>query len=282
LDQESYSSFLLQSRTNIKKNPDQIGDQHHLGYTFGMILTPVACILSGWLIGALLNILADQLPDKNRIGQPQCIHCRKNLFWSRYLTLGRCDHCGQGRTARSWVVQVGFPLLCLVVWFFPSDRIHPVISIILLSYFGIVSIIDIEHRLILGPISLAGLIIGVSVGIYLHDLPITLLGGAAGAGIMWILYQMGRLFSRWMSYRRGEVVDEEALGFGDVYVAAIIGFILGWPGITAGLFLAILAGGVISGLYLLGMVVLRRYQPFKALPYAPFLLLAAVVLIYRP
>jgi leader peptidase (prepilin peptidase)/N-methyltransferase len=152
----------------------------------------------------------------------------------------------------------------------------------MMGYFILVAVIDIEHRLIIGQISLVGVILGAAVGILLHAPWITLLGGIAGAGIMFVLYQMGRLFSMWVSRKREEPVAEEALGFGDVYIAGIIGLILGWPGITAGLFLAILVGGLISGLSLVIMLLLKKYQPFMALPYAPFLLLAATVLLYRP
>ena len=85
-----------------------------------------------------------------------------------------------------------------------------------------------------------------------------------------------------MPKRRGEPVDEEALGLGDVYVAAILGLILGWPGITAGLLGGILIGGLVSGLILVWMVLRRNYHPFLALPYAPFLIVAALILLARP
>jgi len=46
------------------------------------------------------------------------------------------------------------------------------------------------------------------------------------------------------------------------------------------LFTAIVLGGLISGLYILVMVLRKRYQAFTAIPYAPFLVIAAVILIY--
>jgi leader peptidase (prepilin peptidase) / N-methyltransferase len=164
----------------------------------------------------------------------------------------------------------------------PPGRLPPEIGFVMLAYFILVAVIDIEHRLILGPISQFGVVLGLLIGIYLHNVLYTLIGGLAGAGIMWLLYLAGRLFSRYLSKRREEPIDEEALGFGDVYIAAIIGLILGWPGITAGLLGAILLGGLISGLYLLVMVIAKRYHSNTALPYAPFLLLAVVLLLYYP
>ena len=245
------------------------------------VVSWVFLLIAGWLVGAIVNWLADQLPALQKPTSPRCIYCQQKVSLGRYLTLERCRECGKKRSIRSWVIQILIPGLTLVLFMGDFSRIHPAIDLFILSYFLLVSVIDIEHRLILGPVSVVGFIIGSLSGIYIHDFSTTLIGGLAGGGIMWLLYQLGRIFSRWMSARRGgEPIDEEALGFGDVYVAVIIGLILGWPGITIGLFAAILAGGLVSGVYLASMFVLKRYQPFTALPYAPFLLVATIVLIY--
>jgi len=59
-----------------------------------------------------------------------------------------------------------------------------------------------------------------------------------------------------------------------------LGLLLGWPGIVAGLVLAILLGGVISLFYLLVMLVLRKYKAFTAIPYGPFLVASAILLLF--
>jgi leader peptidase (prepilin peptidase)/N-methyltransferase len=79
---------------------------------------------------------------------------------------------------------------------------------------------------------------------------------------------------------RGEQIDEDALGFGDVNLSGVLGLLLGWPGITAGLFFAILFGGAVSLLVLLYMLVRRKYHAFQAIPYGPFLVAAAVVVLF--
>ena len=108
----------------------------------------------------------------------------------------------------------------------------------------------------------------------------TLLGGAAGYGIMLGLYWFGDVFARWLARRRGEELTEVALGYGDVNLAGILGLLLGWPGIVGGLLLAIIIGGVVSMVYLLLMVILRRYHSFMAIPYGPFMVISAVLLLY--
>jgi leader peptidase (prepilin peptidase)/N-methyltransferase len=179
-------------------------------------------------------------------------------------------------------VQLGYPVLFLFLDALSPGRVTLIEALVLIIYFGEVAVIDIEHRLVLHPISLVGALIGLVVGYRLHGLVMTLVGGAAGFVIMLALYYLGELFSRLLGRLRGQPVNEVALGFGDVNLAGILGLVMGWPGITACLFVAILIGGLISGLYLVIMMLTRTYRAFTALPYAPFLLLSAVFLLFRP
>jgi leader peptidase (prepilin peptidase) / N-methyltransferase len=245
-------------------------------------IIPILLFLVAWLIGALVNYLADQLPVFDRLSRPVCTHCNAQLPWGAYILLEKCKNCENNRSSRSVIFQVACAILALFLWFYPFQRIPFLLVYVLVVYLGLVAVIDLEHRLVLLSVILPGIGIGLVAGWFLHGFVPTLLGGIAGTTIMYGLYWFGRLFSRYMAKRRGEEVDEEALGFGDVYVSLILGLILGWPGIIAGLFLGILIGGVISAIFLLVMVLQKRYQPLTALPYAPFLIAAALLLLFRP
>ena len=153
-------------------------------------------------------------------------------------------------------------------------------ALVLFIYFGVVVVIDIEYRLILHPVSYVGAVLCFGIGWWMRGLSATLIGGAAGFAIMWVFHFFGEVFSRWVARRRGETLTEVALGFGDVNLTGILGLLLGWPGITAGLILAILLGGVVSAIYLIVMVLRRRYKTFTAIPYGPFLVLGAVILMF--
>jgi len=150
-----------------------------------------------------------------------------------------------------------------------------------LVYLAIVAVIDIEHRLILHPVSIVGAGLGLLIGIWLRGWSQTLIGGAAGFGMMLLLYYLGDWFARWLARKRGQDLEEVALGFGDVNLAGVLGLMLGWPGIVAGLLLAILLGGAVSLLIIASQVITRRYTPFTAIPYAPFLILGFIILLYR-
>jgi leader peptidase (prepilin peptidase) / N-methyltransferase len=80
--------------------------------------------------------------------------------------------------------------------------------------------------------------------------------------------------------KRGQMIDDVALGFGDVNLSGVLGLMLGWPLILVGLVVAVLIGGVVSLVYILIKLITRKYHAFMALPYGPFLITGAIVLIY--
>ena len=246
-----------------------------------LVLLPGMIVLS-ILAGLFANYLSDVLPQTRGLSKPRCTQCNQTLGIPQYLLLQPCRNCKAKRSTRIWIVQIFYPLAFIYLTFFPPNRLGMWIGAGLLLYFGLVVIMDLEYRIILNPISLAGAVIGVSTGLYIHGWKTTLLGGIAGFGIMWVLYYLGVIYLRYLSKKRGEPIDEVALGFGDVNLGGVLGLILGWPGITAGLLIAILIGGLISGIYIVFTLVSKRYRPNTAIPYAPFLILGAMLLLYRP
>ncbi|KAA3645654.1 MAG: hypothetical protein DWQ07_11995 [Chloroflexi bacterium] len=214
-------------------------------------------VLLGIAVGAGLNYLGDWLPQQRDIEMP--------IGWRRL---------------RVWLVIILSALTSAWLWLNPHEDLGFWAALLLLAYFGLIVIIDMEHKLILYPTVWFGLVLGASYGIYLRGWLTTLLGGLAGFGIMLLLYFFGDFVARRLARVRNEELDEVALGFGDVNLAAIIGLLLGWPGILAGLVLAIFAGGAISILYVIFTYLLGRYQVFVALPYGPYLVFGAVVLLF--
>jgi prepilin signal peptidase PulO-like enzyme (type II secretory pathway) len=248
--------------------------------TFIMILLLGLVFLLGWLAGSLINYLSDVLPETRRFSPAACPACQVPASVVDYLLLRACKSCGMRRSIRAWVVQLVMVAALGWMWFYPPARLGFWAGAALLTFFGVVVVIDIEHRLILHPVSLVGAALGAGIGIWLHGWQSTLIGGAAGFGIMLALYGFGFLFAKGLGRLRGETVDEDALGFGDVNLSGVLGLLLGWPGITAGLIFAILLGGAGSLFVLVYMIATKQYKTFQAIPYGPFLVASAVVVLF--
>lgn len=235
----------------------------------------------GWLGGMLVNYLADLLPNLRRLKMPVCIYCFETQPLANYLLWPRtCRECRKRRPWRVWVVELAYILISVWLWQMPHPELGYGPSLILMLFFGVVVVVDIEHRLILHPVSIAGALLCLGAGWWLHGLWLTVLGGAAGFITMYILYILGDQFARWLAKRRGETLNEVALGYGDVNLSGVLGLLLGWPGVVGGLILAVLLGGLVSLVYLIGMLLTRRYRSFAAIPYGPFLVASGVLLVF--
>lgn len=249
-----------------------------------MIREPVITVLLiifGAIGGMLVNYVADILPWKRRFVKPFCISCEMAQPWNNYFLFPRkCPNCGFRRSWRTWVVELLFIGITLWIWIYPASKIDFLLGWLILVYFGIVVVIDIEHRLIMHPVSLAGAALGLIVGVIRNGWIDTLIGGAIGFGVMWLIYKLGEFILRGLSHFRRQSVNDVALGFGDVNLSGVLGLMLGWPLILWGLMLTAFIGGLISFMYLVFMLILRRYKLFTALPYGPFLIAGAFILLF--
>jgi prepilin signal peptidase PulO-like enzyme (type II secretory pathway) len=235
----------------------------------------LAIIPLGLFAGWLVNYLSDVLPATRQLSRPACAQCGASFSAVDYLTLHACRSCGKARSWRTYLTQAILFLGTAYIWIHPPKSLNFWLAYILLIYLGVVFVIDLEHRLILHPVSLFGALLGLVIGTVVHGLSIALIGGAVGFGAMLLAYYLGE----W--YVRAKKVDDVALGFGDVNLSGVIGLMLGWPLILFGLFVAILLGGVFSALFIGVMMARKKYQAFAAIPYAPFLILSVLYVFYR-
>jgi prepilin signal peptidase PulO-like enzyme (type II secretory pathway) len=241
-------------------------------------------ILAGWTI----NYLADVLPHTRSFSQPTCLVCNTRFNTRDYLFMRPCSN-GHHRNPRTWAVLFITMGISVYIWLYPPENIGYLLGLILVTYLGLVFVIDLEHRLILHPTSIFGLILGLIVGLIRRDLRETLLGALGGLTIMLFFYFLGVLFARFRARRMQaagqEVDDEEALGAGDVILVTILGLIVGWPLIWFGLLSGILLGGVVS-LFLLAWLVISGQYSKNALmmfiPYGPYFITSIFVIVFLP
>jgi prepilin signal peptidase PulO-like enzyme (type II secretory pathway) len=260
-----------------------------------MNVTLLIPVLLGWIAGLFINYASDVLPRTRRFSQPACVYCETPFSWKDYLTLRTCQNCGKTRSLRTWLVQILTTSAFVYFWLFPSKALGIPLGMLVIVYFAIITVIDLEHRLILFPTSVAGALLGLIVGTSIHSRADglllgagkSLLGGLFGFGMMFVLYQLGTLVARFRARKmlaEGKTPDdEEALGGGDMYLAGVLGLMLGWPFIWDALVLGVLLGGLVSFLFLAALLLRRRYSSdalMTFIPYGPYLILGAFYLLF--
>lgn len=243
-------------------------------------------ILVGWLAGVVVNYISDVLPKIRQIDAP--ISLEENIFNNikKYLLFQNLkDHTKKNRVLLTQIIVL---LLSVYTWMQPP-KLGYALGMLLMIYLAIVFVIDMEHRLILHPTSIVGSILTLILGTVAHGFVPTLLGGLGGFVILLLFYLFGVLFAKMRAKRMiaqgQEPDDEEALGAGDVILATILGFLVGWPLIWFCILMSILLGGIVSFLLIMWLIVSGKYNKnalMMFIPYGPYFIVSASLLIYFP
>ena len=202
----------------------------------------------GLIVGGLINLLADAWPDRKPLAPIGSL-----LRWPmsrRYL-----------------ITEISTAIVFAIVYLQPKfgDPIPLILAIFHASVLILVTVIDLEHRLILNRVIFPAMAIAALTSIVWFGpigWPYAFVGGAIGFGFFWLASKLGRL-----------MLGRNALGQGDVKLAAYVGLITGFPGIITALVITILAGGIISILLLL----VRRVNLRSNVPYGPFLVIGGLM-----
>ncbi len=241
----------------------------------------IVSMFAGILCGQLINYLADVLPGARQITEPACGTCLQPYGLMDYLLIRPCPGCGQHRGRRTGVVLIITTVLSLLLYHFPFSVYSYWASLPILVFFGVIMVIDIEHRLVLFETSLFGLGMFLLYGWLGRGLRSTAAGGLAGFLIMIVLYLLGVGFTKLVGWIKHKKLSEVAFGFGDVFAGTFLGLLAGWPAIAGATIIAMLAFGGFSFVYLLFLLLTKRYQAFgNALPFVPFLVLGTIMIFY--
>lgn len=230
----------------------------------------------GLFIGSFLNVVSDRYLSGESIVWPpsHCTECGHRLrIWElipvvSWLCLrGKCFSCGARIGIRYPIAELltgacmaavgwvfGPTAACLWVW-------------LLTAVFIVMSLIDAQSTILPDRFTLGGAVIALPVSILVlgNDWLAALLGGVLGAGAFWLV---GVLYLR----RRGV----EGLGFGDVKLMLMIGFL-----VTAELLplVVIMAGLAAVAGFGVAALVRRSADGLGSfeMPFGPYLCLAAWV-----
>ena len=250
-----------------------------IGYGLGALLL-------GLLAGALVNTLADRVVgvDEPIWSASQCRKCLQPLPAASPFALPElvqrrtCASCGHATSRRRPLVQLALALvLPLALWRAFSPVATPGapasmapgwaifgLATMSLTALTFIFVVDLEHRLIFD-LSLFPPLVAIIAVVALVDRThlATVLVPALLCGLLFLLfYGLG-----WLLYR------QEALGFGDVKLALLIGAVVGWQGLTATLTVTVVLAAIISMLLLASGAADRR----TFIPFGVFMALAAAL-----
>jgi leader peptidase (prepilin peptidase)/N-methyltransferase len=258
-----------------------------------MFPVPLAIVI-GWLAGVIVNTLSDDLPKRRRPQWPPRYPDgapRPLIAWSgiaAFLAGKRASPGGARLSWRCvWAEVLTMLLMVLAVISAANDprmtMLQLVFWLVYMAIFALITVIDIEHRLILFVVIIPSCIIAVidalttSYGATIGD---ALIGGAVGFGVFFVLYMGGFLFTYVLGKLRNQQIDEVAFGYGDVMLITLSGLILGWQALLFTMFITVVLGALGAILYLVVRGLTRRhYSLFTPLPYGPYIVAGTVLLL---
>ncbi len=242
----------------------------------------------GLLIGSFLNCVIWRIGKKQSFlkGRSYCPHCKHSLEWYdlfpvfSFISLkGKCRYCKKSISSQYPLVELSVGLLFVFVYLQSSidllgfnliyNLYHLVFLWSIIAIFTIIFVYDLKHYIIPDEITLAGLVVTIAwlgFSFYLKFLNTT--------DLLFYLYSAlgsAAFFFCFWFFSRGK-----AMGFGDVKLAFLLGFVLGWPNIVAGLFISFLLGGIVGVI----LIALKKRKLKSAVPFGPFLVIGALIAIF--
>jgi leader peptidase (prepilin peptidase)/N-methyltransferase len=245
------------------------------------ILLLVVFAILGLAVGSFLNVCIDRLPQNKSIVFPpsHCEACQHKLAANdlipvfSYLRLrGRCRYCQASVPRRLfWVELATAVIFALLYWHY---RLSPEVGVMAFyaCLFTIIFVIDLEQGLILNKVVYPGMVIALLLSLIPQSwltqetwLTTTIqpgiasaaLGGAIGFAIPFAI----------------ALASRGGMGWGDVKLALLIGLATGFPQV----FLALIMGAILGGVVAVALVIARRKKRREAIPFGPFLAVAAMV-----
>jgi prepilin signal peptidase PulO-like enzyme (type II secretory pathway) len=183
-----------------------------------------------------------------------------------------------------WVALYGIYLMNTDPKIRDVDLLQGMFWLIYMLIFATIVVIDIEHKLILFVVIIPSSLIALADSILTGFPPSfvdSLVGGALGFGVFFILYNGGFLFTYIMGILRGEKINEVAFGYGDVMMSMLSGFILGWQSLIFAMFLTVFLGAFGAVIFLLIKAISRnKYSAFTAIPYGPYIVAGTIILLF--
>ncbi|KKP72449.1 MAG: Type 4 prepilin-like protein leader peptide-processing enzyme [Candidatus Roizmanbacteria bacterium GW2011_GWA2_35_19] len=260
-------------------------------------MTTLFVFVIGIAIGSFLNVLIDRLPKGEAItGRSHCDYCRKKILWydlipvfSFLILHGKTRCCNKKLSFQYPLVEIitgiSFTFIIVIpnevrnlateggVKLFDYALLDPSGIALRMTMLGIVSCLiiiffsDLRYHLISDYILLALFIFSLPAVALAKEGPLlSILFNSLASGLIvalpiFLLYYLSR---------------ERAMGLGDVYLSAIIGFILGWKSGYIALYIAFVTGAI----YGISLLLLKNRKLKSRIAFGPFLVIGLVTMLF--
>ena len=251
------------------------------------VLFAAFALFNGLLIGAIINWLADALPTRKALGVPKYADgsARPPIAWSGLFAWSSGHRRSASGSTLSWrhpVVELGLSAIYIYIALAYPVSARSLVWLGNVAILMLITVIDLEHRLILFVVIIPAWVYAL-IGSFLTGQVSPqnyMLGGALGFGLFFLMYLGGALFSVIAARARGEPLDEVAFGYGDVLLATLAGFMIGWSALIFAIFITVFAGAAGAIIYLAVKLVIRnKYEMFTALPYGQYIVLGTLIML---
>jgi leader peptidase (prepilin peptidase)/N-methyltransferase len=232
--------------------------------------TAILLFLAGLLIGSFAGVVAHRVPIGESIvtGRSRCDDCGTmiaaydNVPVISWLVLrGRCRSCGAAIPGLYPLVELGLGAAYAATYLVlgGDDAGELALALVFATVLAIVTLSDLEYRVIPNPVMIASAIAAVAIVAATDPggLPEHLISGAGAGGFLLLIALL---------YPRG-------MGMGDVKLAGVMGLFLGSAVVPA------LVAGFIAGA-VFGIALIARHGSEarkRAVPFGPFLALGGLI-----
>jgi len=233
----------------------------------------VLIFILGLIVGSFSNVCIYRIPRNESIVYPAS-HCTKcnttikpidNIPLLSYILLkGRCRNCKSKISIQYPVVEFLNGLIYLIIYLIYGLSVQTLIYIILSSALIIIAFIDLNEQIVPDVISLPGIVLGLILSFFVSYISFvdSALGVFVGGGIILVIGMGGSV-----------IFKKEAMGGGDVKLAAMIGAFLGWRYIIISLFLGFFLGALAGIILILSKIKSRE----DVIPFGPFIVLGSLI-----
>ncbi len=229
-------------------------------------------VLLGFILGSFFNVCIHRIPEGKSVIHPPsyCPKCLKAIKWydnipvlGYFLLKGKCRYCNEGISFRYPLIEIATGIIFLLIFLkFGLEKSY-FFYIMIMGYMIILTVIDIDKKVVPDSIILFMFITGFIAGLFelkdFNNIFEGIAGALAGGFVMLVL----------------SFFSNSKLGEGDVKLIAALGLWLGFIDVMN----LILYAFIIGGIWAFVLIALKKSGPKDEIAFVPFIGAAYVVLV---